>query len=234
MKLAIMQPYMLPYIGYWQLMNYVDKFVIYDDVNFIKQGWINRNRVLLNGKEHLISIPIQKISSNKLINEIKVLDNPNYNKKFIKMIRSCYQKAPFFGRIFPMIEEIVYCEETNLAKYLEFSLVKINEYLEIDTQLIVSSTINKDNDLKGQDKVIEICKIFDAKEYINSIGGYSLYSFEEFNDNDINLRFLETHATQYKQFNNVFVPNLSIIDVMMFNELPEIKLMLENFKLVKF
>ena len=232
MKLGIMQPYFLPYIGYWQLMNAVDKYVIYDDVNFIKGGWINRNRILMNGEGKMINLQMHNASSNKLINEVDVLANPIYNKKLLKTIESCYKKAPQYLNAFPIIENIITQDKVGLAEYLEYSIRQICTYLSIDTEIIVSSTINKNNDLRGQTKVIEIAKVLGADEYFNAIGGQELYSYEDFDNQGIKLRFLKTKTVEYQQFKNEFVPSLSIIDVMMFNSIEKIKMMLEEYELL--
>jgi hypothetical protein len=233
MKLGIMQPYFFPYVGYWQLINVVDKYVIYDDVNFIKGGWINRNNILMSGEAKLISLQLQKASPNKLINEIEIHENTRNIKKLLKTIESNYKSAPYYATVFPMLENIITYDEKNLAEYLKYSITQICDFLSIDTEIIVSSTINKDNDLRGQDKVIEICKMLDADEYINAIGGQTLYSIEDFNKEEINLRFLKTGNISYEQFDNeLFIPNLSIIDVMMFNSRDHIKEILQMYQLV--
>jgi len=232
MKVGIMQPYFFPYIGYWQLINAVDKYVIYDDVNYIKRGWINRNRILMNGEGKLINLQMHNASQNKFINEVEVLGNPIYNKKLFKTLETCYKKAPYYADTFPIIESVITQDERNLAKYLEFSIRRVSEYLSIDTELIVSSTITKNNDLQGQDKIIEICKVLGADEYINAIGGQALYSPENFTAQGIRLKFLKTSEIRYQQFKNENVPNLSIIDVMMFNSIEEIKKMLEEYELL--
>jgi hypothetical protein len=232
MKLGIMQPYFFPYIGYWQLINAVDKYIIYDDVNFIKGGWINRNSILMNGKDKLINLQLHNASPNKLINEVEVLGNPIYNKKLLKTLESCYKKAPYFPNTFIVIESVINQKEKNLAKYLEFAIKKVCDYLSIDTELIVSSTIRKNNELRSQDKVIEICKILGADEYINAIGGQKLYSYSDFSTKGIGLKFLQTGDIKYTQFKSEFVPNLSIIDVMMFNNQEEISKMLDDYQLV--
>lgn len=232
MKLGIMQPYFFPYIGYWQLMNAVDKYVIYDDVNFIKGGWINRNRILMNGEGKMINLQMHNASPNLLINEVGVLGNPIFNKKLYKTIEECYKKAPQFINAFPVIENIISQETGNLAEYLEYSIIKVCEYLGIETQLIVSSGIKKNNELKAQDKVLEICNILGADEYFNAIGGQELYSYEDFTAREIKLRFLKTETVPYQQFNNEFVPNLSIMDVMMFNSVEQIHDMLQQYKLI--
>lgn len=232
MKLGIMQPYFFPYIGYWQLINATDKYVIYDDVNFIKGGWINRNRILMNGQGKMINLQMHGASSNKLINEIEVSGDAKHNKKLLKTIESCYKKAPYFSKALPVIENIIAQEEKNMARFLEYSIRQICKYLLIDTDLYVSSSINKNNDLKSQDKIIEICNILGADEYFNAIGGQELYSYEDFAYHGIKLKFLKTGKVEYQQFNKQFVPNLSIIDVMMFNSPVDIKEMLEHYELL--
>jgi hypothetical protein len=233
MKVGIMQPYFFPYIGYWQLINAVDKYVIYDDVNFIKRGWINRNNILMNGEAKLINIQMHKASQNKLINEVEVSGNDIFNNKLLKTIEHCYKKAPFYEDVFPVIESVINQEEKNLAKFLEFSIGQVCEYLSINTNILISSDIEKNNELRAQEKVIEICKILGADVYINAIGGQDLYSSEDFSSHGIKLKFLKTGEIRYPQFDNEFVPNLSIIDLMMFNSKNAITDMLNNFVLVE-
>jgi|SRR5665647_3275354 len=229
MRVGIMQPYIFPYIGYFQLMKAVDTFVIYDDVNFIKQGWINRNRILLNGNDFMFNIMLKGASSFKKINEIEVGEN---NQKLVITIEQAYRKAPYFYEAFPVIANILLDKETNLAKYLTNSLLAIVDYLSIQVTVIVSSDIEKEAFLKGEDKVICICKQLKATNYINAIGGQSLYSKEKFAENGLVLNFIESKPIVYPQFKNQFVPWLSIIDVMMFNSNAEIYLMLDNYKLI--
>lgn len=233
MKLGIMQPYFFPYIGYWQLMNAVDKYVVYDDVNFIKGGWINRNRILVNGKPQYFNVQMKGSSPFKLINEIEINNSEISINKNLKTIYMAYHKAPYFSKVNLLIEKILKNQTPNLAEYVINSIKCIAEYLNIYSEIIISSKIPKNNELKNQDKVIEICKKLNATEYYNAIGGMELYSFDEFRKNGINLSFLKTNEIYYKQFNNEFVPNLSIIDVMMFNSQEEIKTMLDDFTLIK-
>ena len=233
MKLGIMQPYFFPYIGYWQLINAVDKYVIYDDVNFIKGGWINRNKILMNNEGKMINLQMKGASSNKLINEVEVAGDMVYNKKLLKTIESCYKKAPHFDDVYPILKKIINNEERNLAKWLEYSIREISRYLCMNTEIIMSSSIKKNNNLKGQDKVIEICKLTNATEYYNAIGGMELYSYETFRKNEINLKFVKTQLIEYKQFNNEMIHNLSIIDVLMFNSVDKIGEMLDRFELIE-
>lgn len=231
MKLGIMQPYFFPYIGYWQLMNAVDKYVVYDDVNYIKGGWANRNNILVDGKPHRINLLLKKASPNKLFNETEILHDFD-EKKLLKTISIAYAKAPYYNEVFPLITQILNNTEICLSKYLIDSFKIINQYIGITTDLIVSSELKKDCSLKGEDKVIHICKLLNADEYYNAIGGTELYNRERFAENNIELHFLKTNDIIYPQFKNEFVPNLSIIDVMMFNSKEQIKNMLEEFTLV--
>lgn len=232
MKIGIMQPYFVPYIGYWQLMNLVDRYVIYDDVNFIKGGWINRNRILVNGEPKYFNVPMIGSSPNILINEVKVDHNEAIIRKNLRSIEGAYRKAPYYEVVYPMLEDILWCEEENIAKYLEHSFRVISEYLEIQTELLMSSDLDKDNTLKGQDKVLDICRQLHATKYYNAIGGQELYSYEVFKGHGIQLHFVKTQNISYKQFENEFQPNLSIIDVMMFNPKNKVKEYLESYMLI--
>ena len=227
-----MQPYFIPYIGYWQLLNAVDKYVIYDDVNFIKGGWINRNRILNNGSVNYFNVQMSGASSFKLINEIGVCNEAAIINKCLRIIEAAYKNAPYFYSVYPIIKDIIECTESNLASYLINSIKRIGRYLDINTELIISSSLNKNNALKAQDKVIDICKMLGATEYYNAIGGQDLYSYQKFMENDIKLKFVKTDNIVYTQTGQVFQPNLSIIDVMMFNSAEDIKRMLKCFELI--
>ena len=230
MKLGIMQPYFLPYIGYFQLLNAVDKYVIYDNIQFTKKGWINRNRILQNGKDALITIPVEKDSD--YLDVCQRLVSSGFDKrKLLNQIKESYRKAPYFNDVIPLIEEIINYEDSNLFNYIYHSIVNICGYLKIDTELIVSSTIDIDHSLKGQEKVIAICKALGATEYYNAIGGQELYSVADFRKENIQLNFVSSNLVEYKQFANEFVPWLSILDVMMFNSVDETVGMLEKYNI---
>lgn len=229
MKIGIMQPYFLPYLGYWQLINAVDKYVIYDDVQFIKGGWINRNNILINGQKQLFNLLLSGASPNKLINEIAVEDNQT---KLIRTIELNYKKAPMYQQVFPLFLHIMEHSDKNLAKFIGNSIVEISKYLSIETEFIYSSTLDKDNNLRAQDKVLDICKLLNANKYINAIGGADLYSKDDFNKVGIELSFLETKIEPYKQFKNEFVPYLSLLDVMMFNDVESINIMFNKYNLI--
>jgi len=227
MKLAIMQPYLFAYIGYWQLINEVDTFVIFDDVNFIKRGYINKNYILMGGKSHRFSLELIKPSQNKLINETKIVGNFT---KLLKTFEMAYKSAPYFKNIIPLIEIVLNQKERNLAKFIGNSLMLISSYLELDTKFIYSSDMDLDNSLKGQRKILDICKNLKATNYINSIGGIQLYDKKIFLEENITLSFLKTELAEYKQYENKFVPYLSIVDILMFNSIFSIKIMLKKFK----
>jgi hypothetical protein len=231
MKLGIMQPYFLPYIGYFQLLNAVDKYVIYDNIQFTKKGWINRNRILQNGKDALITVPVEKDSDYLDIRDRSVSVGFD-KKKLLNQIRESYRRAPYFNDVMPLAEDIINCDNHNLFDYIYHSIVKICGYLNIDTQIIVSSTIDIDHSLKGKDKVIAICKASGATEYYNAIGGQELYSVTDFQKENIKLNFVVSNPIEYKQFANEFVPWLSILDVIMFNSVSKIKEILEDYKLI--
>jgi len=229
MTLAIMQPYIFPYIGYWQLLEASDTFVIFDDVNFIKKGYINRNSILVGEKSSRFNIELIGASQNKLINEIELLGN---NNKLLKTILMAYKKAPYFNIVYPILEDILSNTENNLAKFLGYSLEKIAGYLGITNNIIYSSDITKDNTLKAQDKILDISKRLNATHYVNAIGGQELYDKDKFSANDIQLNFIKTNIIKYKQFKNDFVPYLSIIDILMFNSVEEINKMIKSYELV--
>jgi hypothetical protein len=226
MKIGIMQPYLFAYIGYFQLISAVDVFVIYDDVSYIVRGWINRNQFLINGEKRLFTISLHEASRNKLINEISIAEDFS---KLIKMLEHNYSKAPCFNSVMELITKIIIYDKSNLALFIANSIKIILEYLHINTKLILSSSLNKEHGMKGQEKVLNICKLFDAVDYYNAIGGMELYSKKEFEKNGINLRFLKPNIISYKQFKNDFIPSLSIVDVMMFNSVEEIGMMLQAY-----
>ena len=232
LKIAIMQPYFFPYIGYWQMFNAVDKFVILDDVNFIMRGYINRNSILLNHSAHKFSIPLKKPSQNKLINETKLNFSTHDKENFLKTISMAYKKAPYFKDFYPIMEEIIYYNNDDLTTYLKNSFEKVKQYLNLKTEILLSSEIPKDNTLKAQARIIEINKKLNARIYINAIGGLELYDAKSFKKENIELKFIKMRNIKYKQFNNDFVANLSFIDILMFNSKAEIAELLEQYDLI--
>ena len=231
MKVGIMQPYFMPYYGYWQLIKFVDKYVVYDDVNFIKGGWINRNFILMNGTKHLFTIPLESSSPNKRINDTFITSKTLVREKLIKTLFQSYSKAKNFRLVFPILQSSIMNSRT--ISELNYNLIcHFSSYLKFDTQIVLSSNLIKDNSLKGQDKVIHIVQSLAGSHYINAIGGKELYSKDDFFKEGIVLNFLKSNDIHYKQFNNEYIPNLSFIDLLMFNDVEVINAMLDNFELI--
>lgn len=225
-----MQPYFAPYIGYFQLMATVDKFIVYDNIQFSKKGWIHRNRILVNGQDSFISLPLKKDSDYLNVSQRFLSDSYTEEKvKLKRKIEGAYAKAPFYKDVFPLVAEIIDFDNDNLFDYVFNSIKKIKTYLDIDTILEKSSGLAFNiEEYKGQEKVLAICKNQEASVYINPIGGVELYDKEIFAREGVELKFLRSKEFVYEQFKNSFVPWLSIIDVMMFNNREKIKEVLQT------
>ena len=227
-----MQPYLFPYIGYFQLIDAVDLFVVYDNIKYTKKGWINRNRILQGGKDALFLLPL-KGDSDFLDVKDRELAADFKRGKLLNQLKEAYRRSPYFERAFPIVEEVIHYNDANLFRFLHNSIVKVCEYLRIDTQIAISSSLQIDHSLKNQEKVIAICEKVGANQYINAIGGMDLYTKMDFQAKGIELKFLKSKPFEYKQFNNDFVPWLSIIDVMMFNSVDTISECLSsNYELI--
>ncbi|CAE6771649.1 WbqC family protein [Paraburkholderia haematera] len=231
MKVAIMQPYFLPYIGYFQLIKAVDVFVVYDNIKYTKSGWFNRNRFLLNGEGVYFSVPIKKDSDYLNVVERKLA--PEFDvDKLVNKLKAAYHRAPNFTQGFSILNESLLPNEANLFDFIKHSIDKVVERLEIKAKILVSSSIEIDHTLKAQDKVMAICRALGATTYINAIGGMELYSKEAFRQNGIDLGFIKSRPIEYRQFANDFVPWLSIIDVVMFNDIDVVKSMLDAYDVI--
>lgn len=232
MKIAIMQPYIFPYIGYFQLINAVDKFIFYDDVNYIKRGWINRNQILINGEAKLFTIPLIKASQNKLIKEINIGLNEKWTKQFLSTLEFNYKKAPYFKETFELVERVLNYNATSISDMAINSNIVIAEYLSLTTSFEVSSKLySNTKGMAKADRLIEICKINNAIDYINPSGGNVLYDKEYFLEKGVSLYFIDNKIIPYQQFNNDFVGGLSMIDLLMFNNKNEIIEMLNQYQL---
>jgi hypothetical protein len=216
MKLAIMQPYFFPYIGYFQLIKSVDQFVVHDNIKYTKKGWINRNRILRNGQDVIFSLPLKNDSDSLDIGRREIAANFNRNK-LLNQIIVAYKRAPYFEQTYSLIERIILYEDNNLFRFLHNSIVTICRHLLIDTEIKVSSETTINYSLKGQDKVLALCIALGATTYVNAIGGVGLYSKDTFLDKGVELKFINSKPFEYAQFGDNFIPWLSIIDVMMFN-----------------
>lgn len=225
-----MQPYYFPYLGYWQLLNKVDIFVLYDDVQFMKGGWVNRNRILINGKLVYLTIPLKKASYKLKINER--LFAPEFNfEQHKNLILSAYKDSTQIAQIKLLLEFIPYNTSLNLSDFLYDTIVAVSNLISSKTKIIRSSALIIDQNLSGQERVIEICKKLNADEYINPIGGKELYNKNRFNLEGIELRFLQKKSIVYEQYNNYsFVDNLSILDLLAYNSIVNVKNLLNEYE----
>ncbi|MBA7653693.1 hypothetical protein ES703_61550 [subsurface metagenome] len=237
MKIGIMQPYFFPYIGYFALISAVDVFVFYIDVQYIRRGWINRNRILNRDKPELweyINIPVKKTSRESKIQEIEIFDEEKWDEKLKKKLTLRYSKAPYFRYVKDLLFDII--ERGNRDKLFELNICSVRQvcdYLDIHTNFTNSSTLEYNRELDAQGKLIDITKALNGSTYINPIGGRELYSKEEFLKFGLNIVFLKMNELVYHQGKGDFFPNLSIIDVLMWNSKEDIKSMLNNYTLVE-
>ena len=214
MKIGVMQPYFMPYVGYFQLMAAVDKYVIFDDVNYIKRGWSARNNIIVNGLKHLFNIAVEGGSQNNLYTQVTVIDDFTKLRKTLEM---AYKKAPYFHDTMNILEKVFVFEDRRFNQFIRNSFSVILDYLGIETELLLSSDLSNNKELKGKDKILDICRLLGASEYYNAIGGQELYDRQEFADNGIKLGFVEPTLVPYAQLSKEFLPGLSIIDVLMMN-----------------
>ena len=223
-KLAIMQPYFLPYIGYLQLLRAVDVFVVYDDVQFMKGGWIERNRMLVNGAPHWFGLTLEKASHKLAINQrFFAADLEKQKQALLYKVHCAYAKAPHYSDSMALLEEILAGDERNVAAMLIRQLRILCRHLGIETELRVSSEMTKNDDLTGEARVIDMAQRLGADHYINAAGGQALYSRENFARHGIQLSFLQSRSIEYRQYDHDFVPWLSILDVLMFNSVEQIR-----------
>lgn len=229
-----MQPYIFPYIGYFQMVKAVDKFVFYDDVNFIKQGWINRNRILINSSDFLFTVPLHKANSFCLIKDTLVNEKfyDIWKRKFLRSVDQNYKSAPYFSDVYVLVQNVLETKCTSISQLAIESVITTSKYLELNTEFFISSERYENKDLERQDRLLDICKKENAAQYINALGGQELYTKESFREMGIKLNFIKTLPITYKQFNNEFVPWLSIIDVLMFNSVEEVNELLEKYELI--
>jgi hypothetical protein len=217
MKVAVMQPYFLPYIGYFQLIAAVDLFIIYDKIKYTKKGWVNRNRYLVDGAPSVFTIPVAQ-GPDALDIRDRTVATAFDREKLIRRVRSAYHRAPHRERGMELFERCVRYPDPNLFGFLDHSIRATSAALSIRTPVIVSSTLDIDPTLTAQDKVIALCKAVGASAYLNPIGGRALYDAATFASHGLSLSFLEARAVPYAQTSTPFVPFLSILDVLMFND----------------
>ncbi|WP_324779471.1 WbqC family protein [Thiobacillus sedimenti] len=214
-RLAIMQPYFFPYIGYWQLIRAVDRFVIYDDVNYIKGGWVNRNRVLVNGEVVYLTVPLDHASPFRRICDTRLAPARPWREKLVRTIELAYRRAPCFDEVYPFVADLVRHETDSLSEYLVHQLRTIAAFLGIRTEFVPSSRAYGNAALAAQARVVDICRREGADTYVNASGGQALYDAGTFRGAGIDLRFIAMRPIPYAQRSAAFVPSLSIIDALM-------------------
>jgi hypothetical protein len=233
MKLGLMQPYLFPYIGYMQLISACDLFVLHDDVQYIKGGWINRNRILVNDQPKYIILPLAKDHFSKVINERHFTAEVSKHKELVlRQLEGAYRKAPFFKDTLRLVARCLACPDSNLATFVTHTLQQCCQYLQIQTPIKLSSTLAKEKAAKAEERVININNVLGADHYINPRGGMELYQRQSFAAHGITLSFLQPRQIAYNQFRDPFVPSLSIIDVLMFNSVETTKDLLTLYDLV--
>jgi len=226
-----MQPYFFPYVGYFQLINAVDKFVLLDDVSFIKKGWINRNYILVNGKPNLFTIPLRKVSQNKLINEIEIDNGSGWEGKFLKTLNASYKNAKYFNQAMQILEELFNEDCKLIGDLICSSLIKVKNYLGINTEIASTSSVYDNIVLKGQDRILDICLKEKAERYINAVNGKALYSKEVFSEKGVEIKFIKTNEIRYNAGQEACGRPLSFLDIMMHCSVPEINEILFKYEL---
>jgi hypothetical protein len=231
-KIAIMQPYFFPYVGYFQLIAAVDVFVVYDNIKYVKSGWINRNRILCNGAAVPFSLPLKGASDQLDVREREIAVDYRPDK-LLNQVRGAYGAAPHFGEAFSLIERILRFPSHNLFEFLNHAIRAVCERLGIDTEIKISSSVPIDHGLKKQEKVIALCRALRTDTYVNAIGGEELYSREDFRNAGFELKFVRSGPFEYRQLGAAFVPLLSIIDALMFNPLARVReCVFQNYELI--
>ena len=252
MKLAIMQPYFFPYLGYFQLINSVDKFILYENLSFRKESWMTRNRILaVKANPLFIHVPIKSKSSYKKISEIKIVDDKKWKETLKKNIYFNYKNSKYYNGIFPSLEKIIDTKTDSLHTFNSTAICNLAKLLGIDTKIdfVNSQYLKLENDLKLKfeindldnpfqtlkrktERIILITKQENANVFINPIGGTTLYSKTEFAQCSIDLFFLQTKDYFYRQSSRVFFRDLSIIDVLLNCGIDNTKDLLNQFDLI--
>jgi hypothetical protein len=214
MRLAVMQPYLFPYIGYWQLMRAVDRFIVLDDVHYINRGWINRNQVLVNGAATYITAPLSGASQNKSICDIRLDSQRDWRQKLSRTVKYAYARAPCFEQVFPLVDAMIRVDSNQLSDYLTRQLTGMARFIGVSTEVFLASARCPSRGPRGQERIIDICRHEQAATYINLPGGRALYDAQAFKAAGIELAFLDVRAKAYRQVSPGFIPNLSIIDTL--------------------
>jgi len=236
MRLGIMQPYFLPYIGYISLIKHTDMFILLDEVQFIRHGWIERNRILkpTTGWQY-IQVPLQKHSHTESIKNIQINNNLDWRKRILAQNEHYKKKAPYYRRVVDLLKEIFSKEYTTIVELNKDALNTICDYLSIKKDIRVYSEMGLTIEpVSGPDEwALNISKALQANEYRNPPGGISIFRKEKYDRANIALVFHKVKAEEYSQKNNQpFIPHLSILDVMMFNSIERTNELLMQYELL--
>ena len=229
MKIGIMQPYWFPYLGYFQHCVSVDKFVFLTDANYRKKGWINRNRIIVDSREHMITVPLQKASQNNKIFEHKVLQDHRWKKSILATLRHSYHKAPFYSAAISVVEQALMSPAISISDYAIESIAAVFEYIQGRAPVFETSDKYNNADLIGENRIIDICLRAGADHYCNPISGCKLYDPASFRDRGLSLFFLEPSLKRYPQLSNKYIPSLSIIDALMMNSQSDMRELLNSY-----
>lgn len=237
MKLGIMQPYFFPYLGYFALIKYTDKWIVFDTVQYIERGWINRNRIINPTKpeDMYINIPLENHHRDILIKDVLISNNENYKEKILSQLWTAYKKrANYFNNVYKLVEDVLSLNTRSITELNVYALKKVNDYLNIPFDYEVFSKMNLaiDEVHDSGEWALNISKALNASEYVNPPGGIELFDKEKFDQNDIALKFLRINLKPYNQKKVKFIESLSIIDVMMFNSVNSINEMLNDYELI--
>jgi hypothetical protein len=231
-RLAIMQPYFFPYLGYFQLAASVDTFVFYDDVNFRKGGFVNRNRLLVSGRVGYFTVPLSKASSSSTIDQVQIDGSKPWRRRLATTLRSSYARAPHFRAVFELFERVSSLEDGRISELAKRSVRLVAEYVGLATTFVDSSSVYGNAERSGVERVLDVCRRENAAAYHNLPGGAKLYGDDEFERAGLCLRFVAPRVAPYPQFSAPFVPNLSMLDVLMFNDAASVREKLSQYSLL--
>jgi hypothetical protein len=217
----MMQPYLFPYIGYFQLASKADVFIFQDDVKYTKRGWINRNAILRDGLPAQITLPLARSSDTLKISEKHVAANFSHSS-LVRKIQAAYAHAPYLQKAISFVDNALDSGSDRLVDVLVGSLDMTFALLGIGAKTMLSSNLSIPEHLRREERIYWVCNHLGATTYINSIGGTNLYSTNAFAERGITLRFLAPQISPYSQAQNKFVPSLSIIDHLMWRDVNEI------------
>ena len=228
-----MQPYFFPYIGYFQLMNLCDEFIVFDTAQYIKKGWINRNRILHpEGKPSYVNVPIQKFKSNTLIKDILIDNKVDWKQSIINRLQQYYKNAPYKEEVTAFVGDCLSGEFSSLSELNVHLLKETCNYLNINCRItsLSKSNIEYEDATAPDEWGLNICKALHAKTYINAPGGILFFDKNKYKKEDIEIKFIAPILNNYTQNGETFIPGLSILDVMMFNSVEDIRKMLLSYE----